>query len=215
MAGYFIYSLDAQVFQQLTTTPTQEQGLILADVLLEELEDALDEYDGRNAADKKKWPADRKALATVIQQQLAAPDWYAEFTMGDAAIWDTIVLRSWDDEAGETLELDFACDNDGFLYWDAATIAASHGAPMMAEPKFGNSGFRYSGKSRSPLELMYTMYLPAQVKTLLNQLEQAARHFETLPDEEDGDRAQFFEGLLDPVRNLTEAGRVMWVQTDT
>jgi len=50
---------------------------------------------------------------------------------------------------------------------------------------------------------------------LLRQLGKAVAHFETLPDEEDGDRDQFFQGLLEPVRRIVAAGRVMWVQTDT
>src|SRR5947209_16181939 len=85
--------------------------------------------------------------------------------------------------------------------------------PMMAEPAFGNSGFRYSGKSRGELELMYTIHLPQQTQRLLHQLEKAVPHFESLPDEEDGDRAQFFQGLLEPVRRIVASGRVMWVQT--
>jgi hypothetical protein len=86
----------------------------------------------------------------------------------------------------------------------------------MAEPAFGNGGFRYSGKSKSEVELVYSIYLPPQVQQLLAQLEAAAPHFESLPDDvEDGDRAQFFRGLLAPVRTLAAEGRVMWVQTDT
>jgi len=86
---------------------------------------------------------------------------------------------------------------------------------MMAEQRFGNSGFRYSGKSRGDIELMYTFYLPAQTQRLLKQLEKAVAYFETLPDEKDGDRDQFFQGLLEPVRRIVAAVRVMWVQTDT
>ncbi len=214
MAGYFIYSLDAAAFEQLTAAPTAEQGLALADVVVDDLEDLMDEYDEDDAADPKKWPSDRKRLAESIAKRLAMPDWYADLTMGDAAIWDQI-LRSWMDEPGAELGLDFRCDNDGMLYWDAAGIAAKRGAPMMAEPHFGNAGFRYSGKSKSDVELMYTFYLPAQVKQLLAQLEKAAPHFETLPDEEGGDRDQFFQGLLEPVKQIVAEGRVMWVQTDT
>jgi hypothetical protein len=214
MAGYFIYSLDSDVFRKLTTAPTKEQALVLADSIIDDLADLLDEYGDGDAADPAKWPLDREALAESIRKRLASRDWYADLTMGDAAIWDNL-LYNLSDEAGETIGIDFQCENDGFLYWDAAEIAAEHGAPMMAEPKFGNSGFRHSGKSRGDIQLMYTFYLPAQTEKLLRQLEKAVPHFETLPDEEDGDRDQFFQGLLEPVRRIVAAGRVMWVQTDT
>ena len=85
--------------------------------------------------------------------------------------------------------------------------------PMLAD--FGNGGFRYSGRSRSQLELMYTVYLPPQTRHLLQQLDRVAPHFATLPDEEGGERSQFFRGLLEPVRAIVGGGRVMWVLTDT
>lgn len=194
MAGYNICSLDADVFEKLTTSPTREQSLILADAVLDGLDVELREFSGENEADPKKWPTDRELLAASIQIRLGSADWYADFTIGDASIWDNCLLRALMDEPGEQLGIDFRMENDGFLYWDVAEAAAQHGAPMMAEPKFGNSGFRYSGKSRTELELLYTIHLPADVQKLLHQLETAVPYFETLPDDEDGDRMQFFEG---------------------
>jgi len=215
VAGYTVCSLDSDVFEQLTTSPTREHSLILADAVLDGLDVGLQDYKGDKAADPEKWPLDRELLATFIQERLASADWYADFTMGDASIWDNCLLRALMDESGEQLGIDFRIENDGFLYWDAAEAAAEHGAPMMSEPKFGNSGFRYSGKSRTELELLYTIHLPADVQELLHQLETAVPYFETLPDDDDGDRVQFFDGLLDPVRSIAKAGRVIWVQTDT
>jgi len=215
MAGYFIYSLDADAFQQLTTAPTMKQCQIIAEAVVDDLESALDEYDGRQAADTAKWPTAVGPLAAAIQKRLAAHDWYADLTMGDAAIWDGLILRSWEDEPGEQLQLGFECENDGDVYWDVAKLAARRGASMMAEPAFGNAGFRYSGASRSRLQLAYTLYPPADVERLRDQLEQVAPHFESLPDDDMGTRAQFFDGLLEPVRKIAAAGRVMWVQTDT
>jgi hypothetical protein len=193
MAGYFIYSLDGEKFQQLVTNPSPEQGLILADALLQNLDDILSEIDedDEDAADLKKWPADRDKLAASIIIRLAKPDWYSDLTMGDAAVLDSIV-HSLTDEPGQQIGIDFRAENDGFLYWDAAGIAYKKGAKMMREPLFGNYGFRYSGKAKSDLDLMYTLYLPAQVQQLLKQLESVRPHFETLPDEPDGDRDQFF-----------------------
>lgn len=216
MAGYNICSLDAQVFRQLTTAPTMEQCLLLADAVLDGLDEAIDEYGDDFAADPDKWPMDREELAKSIQRRLGSADWYADLTFGDACIWDRNVLGALMGEVGLQMGVDFQCENDCFLYWDAAELAAKHGATMMAEPMFGNSGFRYSGKSQTELELSYAVCLPAEVRDLQGQLEKAAAYFEALPDEEDdGNRAQFFEGLLEPVRRIAEAGRVMWVQTDT
>ncbi|MBN9521297.1 hypothetical protein J0H58_22715 [bacterium] len=215
MAGYFIQSLDAAVFEQLVTAPTPAQCAALAAAVVDDLEDLLDEYDGANAADPAKWPRTRGALAKAIGARLAAADWYADLTRGDAVIWDNSVLRGLDDKPGEVIGIDFRCENDGFLYWDAPKRAARHGAPMMAEPAFGNAGFRYSGKSRGDIDLLYTIYEPPRVRLLLAQLEAVVPHFEALPDEPDGERDQFFRGLLEPVRTIAAAGRVMWVQTGT
>jgi hypothetical protein len=218
MAGYCICSLDAGVFEQLTTAPTREQCLVLADDLLDGLEEALGEYKGGLAADRGKWPMDREALAQSIQQRLAAPDWYADLTYGDAVIWESVV-NALSGSPGEQFGIDFRNENDGMLYWDAAEMAAEHGAPMMAEPAFGNSGFR-NGKPQTDLESLYTIYRPAEVQKLLAQLERARPFFEAMDDDDEDDPLpeayeQFFDGLLEPVRKIAEEGRVMWVQTDT
>lgn len=212
MAGYFIHSMDAKVFEQLTTSPTREQALLLADAILDESDDLLRPYD--EAAEPPLWPSNRDVLADRIRERLTREDWYADLTMGNAAIWDEI-LHLLMDEPGEQLGIDLHCENDGFLYWDAAEMAAEHGATMMAEPHFGNSGFRYSGKSQGELDLMYTIYSVPRTRELLAQLETVIPHFEALPDDEEGDRAQFFEGLLEPVRQIVAAGRMMWVATVT
>lgn len=216
MAGYFIQSLDAAVFGQLVTAPTAAQCLVLADAAIDDLEELLDEYDGEDAADPAKWPRERAALAAAIGARLAAPDWYADLTIGDTVIWDNSVIGSLDSEAGEALGIDFRCEQpaDAYLYWNAAIRAAAHGAPLMAEPAFGNAGFRYTGKAKGDIDLLYTLYQPPQVRALLAQLEAAAPHFAALPDTADGERAQFERGLLAPVRAIAAAGRVMWVQTD-
>jgi hypothetical protein len=86
---------------------------------------------------------------------------------------------------------------------------------MMAEPIFGNKGFRYSGKSRTELDLHYSIHLPKEVQQLREQLEKVAPFFESMEDEDSENREQFFDGLLEPVQNISDSGRVLWVQTDT
>lgn len=220
MAGYFIYSLNTKTFEQLTTSPTIEQCLALADNVLDGLDEVLDEYSDELAADHAKWPLDRVALAESIKRRLASPDWYADLTYGDAVIWCNQVLGSLQGEVGEQFGIDFRSENDGMLYWDAAEMAAGQGATMMAEPQFGGSGFRNSRKSWSELELNYAFYLPADVQKLLGQLEKARPYFDAMYNEDDDEpeseeHEQFFEGLLEPVRKIAEQGRVMWVETDT
>lgn len=79
MAGYLLYSLDTDVFTQLTTSPTREQGLILADHHCQ--------HEGRSSL----WPADREALADVIVKRLAQPDWYSDLSFEDADMWDNVL----------------------------------------------------------------------------------------------------------------------------
>lgn len=214
MAGYYIYSLDGGVFLQLTTSPTREQGLVLADFLLEGLDDLLEDFDDESEA--AMWPRDREALAALIVKRLASPDWYSDLSFDNVRVWDEI-LFSLQDEPGDAIGIDFQCSDYESIYWDCAEIAAKKGATIMAEPAFGNSGFRYFGKPSSEYTLypMYTFHLPDQTKKLLAELEKVEPHFASLPDGEGSPREQFFEGLLPAVRDAAAKGRVLWVQTDT
>ena len=209
MAGFFLYSLDAEAFRQLTTAPTKAQCLAGADAIVDDLAERLGDYVGEEA-DPDKWPLDRLLLAKAIRARLVSPDWYSDLRAGDAAIWADVVFQLIQDDG-----MDFRNDNDGFLYWDAARIAARHGAPTMAEQPFGQAGFRHTSVSAGDLDLMYTVFLPDQVALLLEELEAAVPHFETLPATPEGDRDQFFRGLLEPVRRIAAEDRVLWVQTDT
>jgi hypothetical protein len=214
MAGYYLYSLDNDAFTQLTTSPTRQQAAALADAALEELEDLIEE--NIDEGETSKWPKARGALADAIKARLASSDWYSDLSYGDAQIWD-FIIGNLDDKAGKKIGIRFKCENDGYLYWDAAQIAAEHGATMMAEPQFGSSGFRYFGKPSSKYSVypMYSIYTPEQTKALLSQLEAVAPHFRSLPEGEGSDRDQFFKGLLTPVQKVLKKNRVLWVQTDT
>jgi len=209
MAGYFLYSLDFEVFKQLTTAPTDEMARLVAQVLLLELEES-----DPDEIDTQKWPSDVDALAATVKNRLAASDWYSDLTYGSAVMWDNM-LHNFSGELGKALKLGFECASDWeSIYWDCANAAAAQGASMMAEPLFGNSGFRYSGKPTSEWNPfpMYTFYEPPRVRELLAQLEPIADWFEDQGGEEE---EEFMEGLLIPVRQTAEANRVLWVQTDT
>lgn len=213
MAGYYLYSIGGRVFHQLTTSPTKKQGLALADGILEDFDDLADEFGDPAEADR--WPQERGALADVIVQRLAAADWYSDLSADGAQLWDHVVF-SLQDEPGMRIGIDFQCYDYESIYWDCAEIAAAHGAPMMEEPGFGGSGFRYFGKPKSDFWPMYSLLLPEQSQQLLTQLKAAEPHFASLADEDEGSpREQFFEGLLPPVQHVVQTGRVLWVQTDT
>ncbi|WP_425395930.1 hypothetical protein [Aeoliella sp.] len=214
MAGYFLYTIDNDAFTRLTTSPTKEDGDALADFILEELEDYLDDFD--DESDAKMWPADRDGLSALIVKRLALPDWYSDLTYDNANMWDN-VLFALQDEPGEQIGLDFQCYDYESIYWDCAEIATEQGASMMAEPTFGSSGFRYFGKPSTEYAVypMYSLLVPDKAKELLAQLQAVEPYFSSLDEGEGMPREQFFEGLLPPVRSAVENNRALWVQTDT
>ena len=123
MAGYYISSIDNEAFIQLTTTPTIEQGLILADVLLVEMEYYV-ENEFHNPSDADIWPRERNALAEIIIKRLASSDWYSDLSMDNANMWDQVVCALQDDAFG----LDNQLADYESIYWDCAEIAAANNA---------------------------------------------------------------------------------------
>lgn len=215
MAGYFLYSIDSDVFTQLTTSPTREQGEVLADYVLEDRAFHFEERD--EEAGPSIWPEDREVLVERILKRLASSDWYSDLSYADAIMWDDM-LHGLSGEAGETIGIDLQCSDYESIYWDCAEIAAQQGASMMAEPVFGNRAFRYFGKPSSEYTVypMYSFFTAEQTQELLKQLKRVEPHFASLSDDSVGSpREQFFEGLLPTVKDAAAKGRVLWVQTDT
>lgn len=214
MAGYFLSTLDRAKFEQLTTHPTDDQAGLLAEAFLEELEDFLDDVD--DEADRQLWPTDEDGLKAFIKRRLAMPDWYADLSLDNALVWDRLHDLFFD-EPGEEIGLDPQFSEYESIYWDCAEIAAEQGASMMAEPKFGGSGFRYNGKPSTKYDIYprYSLYYGEELKQLATQVKSVESHFATL-DEGDGEpREQFFECLLPMVTAAADHDRVLWVQTDT
>jgi hypothetical protein len=213
LAGYFLYTLNHQVFTQLTTAPTREQGLQLVASLRAALEEAEEEAEDEQPT---IWSGSREALANQIVTRLARPDWYSDLSYKDASAWDGVVF-ALQDTPGRAFRIDFQCTDYGGIYWDCAEIAAAQGAAMMAEPAFGSSGFRYFGKPSSEYSNypMYSLFTREQTRELLSQVERVEPHFRSLPEGEGSPKEQFFEGLLPVVREVVVKDRVLWVQTDT
>ena len=205
MAGYFLYSFNYEVFIDLISTPTKYFAIALADYAVEEIDE-----------DSDYWPADREALADRIIERLPRDDWYSDLSLEDAEIWNQI-LRGLFDEVGDENGIDFDVYDFESIYWDGAEEAARFGAAMMAEPVFGNGGFRYSGKPNDPDQPwpMYSLYPPEEAKKLLAQLEAIEPQMATLPEGEFSPKEQFFEGLLPFVREMVQRGRMIYIQTDT
>ena len=212
MAGYFLYTLDGDAFTALVTEPTDEQARALAAQLVDESRGGLLDVG---------WPTDVSELTGFVKERLAADDWYGDLSQDAAALWTNVVF-SLREEPGEACGLDFQCSDYESIYWDCAEFAAEHGAPMMSAPTFGSSGFRcppdrLDPDGDDPLDPYYSLYTPAQTRTLHDQLRAVEPHAAALPDrEEEGSVAeQFFEGLLPTVAAAAESGRVLFVQLDT
>lgn len=216
MAGYYLYSFNYEAFTQLVNTPTIEQGGAIADWILENF-DATDvpRYLKKNP-EFNIWSRDREALANQILDRLPLPDWYSDLIYENAVIWERVIsaLRN---EAGDAIGIDFDVSDFESIYWDCAEEAATFGATMMAEGKFGHGGFRYFGKPAVEWQYwpMYSLYPPEKAKELLSQLEAIEPHMATLPEGEFSPKEQFFEGLLPFVREMVERGRMIHIQTDT
>ncbi|MEQ8210229.1 MAG: hypothetical protein RH917_10390 [Lacipirellulaceae bacterium] len=213
MAGYFLSTLDRAKFEQLITNPSDEQATLLAEAFLEELEDFLEDVE--EESDRELWPTDEEGLAAFIKKRLAMPDWYSDLSLDNALVWDRLHDLFFD-EPGEEIGLDPQMSDYESIYWDCAEIAAAQGASLMAEPKFGNSGFRYHGKpSDGGVYPMYSVFAGEELSELATQVKSVESHFATLEEGEDTPREMFFECLLPMVTGAVENDRVLWVQTDT
>ena len=214
MAGYFLSTVDCDVFTRLTTSPTKADGDALADYIVDDLDDFLDEFE--DESDAEMWPEDRDELSALIVERLAMSDWYSDLSYDNANMWDNVIF-SLQDEPGEQIGVDFRCSDYESIYWDCANIATEQGATMMADPIFGSAGFRYFGKpvARYQAYPLYSVHGPDRVKELLAQLTTIEPHFASLAKGEVTPHEQFFEGLLPTVRSAAEQGRILWVQTDT
>lgn len=158
MAGYIIYSLDWSKFQQMVDKPTKAQVAALADLLRDGLEENDGEFDESDPVGD--WPADAKALAPIVTQRLALPDWYGDLSRGGKALWEGVVFRA--SMNNDAIDLGFRVDSDG-VYWDVIELAwkrlgvVPNTITDVALSAFGVRPYRYQprpgpGKSRADYE---------------------------------------------------------------
>lgn len=213
MAGYAIYSLQGKGFSQLTTQPTTEQAKAIAGFIQERSADSDDWL-----STSSEWPSEMDALSEAVKKKLESPDWYGGLSGGDACVVDEIVWSFLEPSVAKRLRIGFKCSDYGGIYWDCAKMAASFGAEMMNEPSFGSSGFRLTAdaSNRRSHDPMCSIFDPAEVNNLLEQLQIVEQHFASLADDgEGGVREQFFDGLLSQVKYISKQKRYLFIQTDT
>ncbi len=118
MAGYVIYSLDWNKFQQFVEHPTPDQLAILARRLSGGLEELDGEFDDGDPI--LEWPTDAKGLVPIAAARLAMPDWYSDLSTAGKTLWEGAIFGVCSDSDG--IDVGFQAENDG-IYWDVIELA--------------------------------------------------------------------------------------------
>ncbi len=74
MAGYIIYSLDWDCFDQFVKQPAETQLLAFADLFSQAVENDYDEFEEGDPV--KNWPVEPEALSPQLKAILSQNDWY-------------------------------------------------------------------------------------------------------------------------------------------
>lgn len=144
MAGYILYSIDADKFRRLVEQPTQHEIKTLRKMLAERLED----LDGECEDDDPilQWNSSPAALEAVVRQRLASDDWYGDLSTAGKELWEGLIFDICTDN--NVLDLGFRVESDG-IYWDVINVAfAKLKIPQetindKALSTFGQRPFRY------------------------------------------------------------------------
>jgi hypothetical protein len=217
MAGYIIYSLDWPRFSALVGRPTPAQLAILA----RGLADQRDEMDGEFEEDDPiaDWPEDTKALAPIVAERLARPDWYGDLSPAGRQVWETAFYVTCMRE--EDLGIGFRVDSDG-VYWDVINQIVERLGDRPETPgksamsRFGTVPFRYHPPARprsADWTPMHSMHPPDEVRRMLAELRSVAPAVEAAKDPDV--REQFTEELLPAVERVAADGRLLFIQVDT
>lgn len=194
MAGYILYSIDANKFRRLIEHPAQHELKTIRKMLAERLED----LDGECEEDDPilQWNSSPAALEALLKQRLASDDWYGDLSTAGKELWEGLIFDICTDH--DEFDLGFQVENDG-IYWDVINVAR---ARLKIPPEtitekaisaFGQRPFRYcpqpsQGETRPVMD-------PEEQKAsfqLLNQfLEEAKQDPQTILT-----RLAEYEGIL-------------------
>ncbi len=77
MAGYCVYSLDWDKFQNFVNNPSRKQLLKFAEIISDGL-DGGDEFEEDDPV--HDWPSDPEELCDLVKERLSRSDWYVDLS---------------------------------------------------------------------------------------------------------------------------------------
>jgi hypothetical protein len=237
MAGYIIYSLDWNKFQNFVNNPTPKQLLAFAEILSQGLGGDGDAFDEGNPI--RAWPREPEKLCALVKERLTRPDWYGDLSNGKSN-WEAAVDSFCRDVAAKTVG--FRVENNG-IYWDVVQLAREHFnlgpdeiSPNVALSTFGKCPFRYHpasdavdiGTSAPGGEgadedqdywgdygddwAMHSMHTPEEVRKMLDELRSVGPAIEKSRNKQAIDD---YDALLPVLEKLDSERRMLFVQVDT
>ncbi len=193
MAGYIIYSLDWDKFQNFVNNPTRKQLLAFAEIV----SDGLDGDDAEMEDDDpvRDWPSEPEELCDQVKERLARPDWYGDLSDVGKRIWSSAVDGFCRNADRKTVG--FRVDNDG-IYWDLLELAwkllkvePNQIVPDVALSAFGRRPYHYhpptdtadkegdepedDDESYGDEWSAHSMHTPDEVRKMLEELRRSGR----------------------------------------
>ncbi|WP_146119325.1 hypothetical protein [Blastopirellula marina] len=217
MAGYFLYSLDAEKFNQFVIDPTDKQMFAFADVVSERL-DYFNEEEGKILAE---WPVDPQELAPILRERLAQDDWYVDLSDYEKSIFESSV----DDYLSEKKSgLGYRPESNMGIYWDVIEIIRSyHRVPNSQVndkiiSRFGTTPFRGmpdQSKRRSFMSWhpMHSLHLSEDVVKLRDEV--LAAQEAVMGSDDEGAKRDYENELTPALDRLVAKGRILLVNVDT
>lgn len=218
MAGYFIYSLDWDKFQNFVNKPTSKQLLEFAEIISDGLDGADDVFEEDDPV--HDWPSEPEELRDLVKERLARPDWYGDLSAGGKSIWSEAVWGFCCHKCSK--EVGFRADHDG-IYWDLIELARKHFnapseevLPDVALSAFGLRPYRCPNYAPDPdayePQFMHSMHAPDEVRKMLEELKAIGPAIEKSRNNQAiGD----YDGLLPVLEALDKENRMLFIQVDT
>lgn len=218
MAGYIIYSLDGEKFQQFVEQADDATLATFADIFSQTMDEYYDEFEKDDPL--RDWPVDPGELAPKLKQRLTSPDWYEGFSNTGKAVWESSLQNLCMDD---TKLLGFDCESDG-VYWDVIDlIRAHHGIKPNAVTDleishFGMRPYRYTPDSSLQEDFYswhpnHSMHEAADVARILEQVK-AAKSAVMNSDDENA-KEEYEEELVPALEKVAASKRVLFIGVDT